>query len=123
VDDQFNKDGLAYSNAAQEVAKSLGLPFIDLWHAFLEFRGPGEGDAVPARLEQTNENLDYLLSDGVHFSGKGYRIWYDLLLDAIRRGFPELRTENLPTILPHIFDLDNADLPATLWKDVKVAKQ
>lgn len=121
-EDQFNKDGLAYSNAAKEVAKSLGLPFIDLYHAFLEFRGPGEEDA-PSRLEQTNENLDQLLSDGVHFSGKGYRIWYDLLLDTIRREFPELRTENLPTILPHFYDVDRSDLPATLWQDVKVAKQ
>jgi lysophospholipase L1-like esterase len=114
---------LEYSNAASKVASELGVPFIDLWHAFLESKGWVEGDPVPGkRGERSGQALDDLLSDGVHFTGKGYKIWYNLLLETIRDKYPELRTEKLPTILPHIFDVDNLDLPATLWQDVKVEK-
>ncbi|KIM95182.1 hypothetical protein OIDMADRAFT_134370 [Oidiodendron maius Zn] len=121
--DRATMTNLAYSNAVGKVARELEVPFIDLWHAFLESKGLKEGDPIPGKLgETTNQNLDDLLTDGVHFSGKGYRIWYDLLRETIRKEYPELRTENLATILPHISDVDNSDLPASLWRDVKVAE-
>jgi isoamyl acetate esterase len=122
--DRTIKDNLAYSNAVHKVAEDLGLPFIDLWHAFLESKGLKEGDAIPGKLgDQTDQNLDDLLTDGVHFSGHAYRIWYGILRETIRKKHPELRSENFPTILPHISGVDNLDLPATLWKDVEVIKQ
>lgn len=121
--DRATLTNLAYSDAVANVAKELKLPFVDLWHAFLEAKGWKEGDPIPGKLgDQTDKNLDDLLTDGIHFSGKGYRVWYDSLREAIRRELPALRTENLPTVLPHIFDIDNSDLPASLWQDVKVAE-
>lgn len=114
---------LSYSNATGKVAMELNLPFIDLWHAFLESKGWKEGDPIPGKLgDKTDQNLDDLLTDGIHFSGKAYRIWYDLLRETIRERHPELRTENLPTTLPHLEDVDNSDLPASLWRDVKVGE-
>jgi lysophospholipase L1-like esterase len=122
--DRATLTNLAYSNAVAKVAKQLQLPFVDLWHAFLAAKGWKENDPIPGKLgEQTNKNLDDLLTDGIHFSGRGYRVWYDSLRETIRRELPELRTEKLPTVLPHIFDVDNADLPASLWQDVKVTDQ
>ena len=122
--DRATLTNLAYSNAVGKIAKELGLPFVDLWHAFLESKGWNEGDPIPGKLgDQADLNLDDLLTDGIHFSGTGYRVWYDLLRETIRQEHPELRTENLRTILPSIFDLDNSDLPASLWQDVKVADQ
>lgn len=122
--DRATMTNLAYSNAVGKIARELKVPFIDLWHAFLQSKGLKEGDPIPGKLgEKTDQNLDDLLTDGVHFSGKGYRIWYDLLRETIRTEYPELRTENLATILPHISDVDNSDLPASLWRDVKVAEQ
>jgi lysophospholipase L1-like esterase len=112
---------LAYSNAVGKIAKELEVPFIDLWHAFLESKCLKEGDPIPGKLgEKTDQSLDDLLTDGIHFTGKAYKIWYDLLCETIRKEHPELRTENLPTILPHISDVDNSDLPASLWREVKV---
>jgi lysophospholipase L1-like esterase len=122
--DRATLTNLAYSNAAGKVAKECSSPFIDLWHGFLASKGWKEGDPIPGKLgENTNQTLDDLLTDGVHFSGKAYRVWYDLLLETIRREHPDLRTENLPTVLPGIADIDNSDLPASLWQDVKVASQ
>ena len=121
--DRATMTNLAYSNAVGNIARELRLPFIDLWHAFLESKGWKEGDAIPGKLgEKTDQNLDDLLTDGIHFSGKAYKIWYDLLRETIRKEHPDLRTENLATILPHFSDVDNSDLPASLWKDVKVAE-
>lgn len=112
---------LAYSNATRLVAEELRVPFIDLWHGFLGSKGWTDGDPIIGKKgEATDQDLGDLLTDGVHFSGKGYRIWYDLLIKVIRDKHPELRTENLPTILPHIYDVDNSDLPASLWQDVSV---
>ncbi|PMD62140.1 SGNH hydrolase [Hyaloscypha bicolor E] len=114
---------LEYSNAASKVASELGVPFIDLWHAFLESKGWIEGDPIPGkRGDKSGQTLDDLLSDGVHFTGKGYKLWYNLLFQTIRDRYPELGTEKLSTILPHIFDVDNSDLPASLWQDVKEEK-
>jgi hypothetical protein len=63
-----------------------------------------------------------LAPDGVHFAGQGYRIWYELLLRTIRESYPALRAENLPTVLPHIFDVDSEDLPESLWRPVAVKR-
>jgi lysophospholipase L1-like esterase len=118
---KFTMRNLEYSNAACKVANELQVPFIDLWHAFLESIGWVEGNPVPGkRGDKSGEKLDNLLSDGVHFTGSGYRIWYDLVLQTIRDRYPELRTEQLPTTLPHISDVDISDLPNSLWQDVKV---
>lgn len=123
VPDKFTMRNLEYSNAASKVASELGVPFIDLWHAFLESTGWVDGDPIPGkRGDKSGRTLDDLLSDGVHFTGKGYKLWFDLLLQTIRERYPELRTEKLSTTLPHIFDVDNSDLPASLWQDVKAER-
>ncbi len=67
----------------------------------------------------TGDGLRRLLTDGVHFTADGYRIWYDQLLGIVREKFPDLRTEALPTVLPHIFDVDRTNLPETLWQEVQ----
>lgn len=119
VTDKSTTRSLEYSNAVSNTARELGVPFVDLWHAFLKATGWVEGKPLPGEEGDKNEQaLHDLLSDGVHFGGKGYRIWFDVLLRTIRDEFPELRTENLPTTLPHICQIDNSNLPASLWQDL-----
>jgi lysophospholipase L1-like esterase len=111
---------LSYSDAAKAVAKRCGVPFIDMWHSMLSHVGWKEGQPVPG-ISGTNQTvLKDVLDDGVHLTGKGYRIWYDQLLAIIEADFPELKPEALPTVLPHIFDVDRDNLPETLWQVVKV---
>ncbi|KFY94055.1 hypothetical protein V500_03440 [Pseudogymnoascus sp. VKM F-4518 (FW-2643)] len=123
ITDKSTMRNLEYSNAACKVASELGVPFIDLWHAFLKSKGWMEGEPILGkRGHQSEQDFDDLLTDGVHFTGKGYKIWYDLLLQTIRDKYPELRTENLPTTLPHISNVDNSNLPGSLWQDVEAER-
>ncbi|OPB46149.1 GDSL lipase [Trichoderma guizhouense] len=111
---------LKYSEAAKDVAARCGVPFIDMWHTMMERVGWKKGQPVPGQSGAGGTVLKELLTDGVHLTGEGYRIWYDELLAVIKRDFPELRSEALPTILPHIFDVDRENLPDTLWQEVQV---
>jgi hypothetical protein len=66
----------------------------------------------------TSQALATLLAtDGVHFTAEGYRIWYNLMLQTVRQQCPSLRSENLKTVFPHIFDVDAEKLPASLWQN------
>lgn len=117
---------LDYAAAASEVAERCKVPFVDLWHAFMldaglveaEVEAQLEGAAIPGqgKDQQPSEALSRLLTDGVHLTGDGYRIWYTELVKTIRDKFPELQPERLPTVLPHIFDVDRSNMPATLWQ-------
>jgi lysophospholipase L1-like esterase len=113
----------AYADAGAQVAAEKNVPFVDLWTGLLREQGWAPGQPVIGkRGEATDRHLRELLTDGVHFSGKAYRVWYDLLLRTIRDEFPALRTENLPTVLPHIHDVNPKDLPRSLWQVVEVKK-
>lgn len=111
---------LSYSEAAKAVAKRCSVPFIDMWHTMYSHVGWREGQPVPGIFGTSQTVLKDVLDDGVHLTGKGYRIWYDELLAVIENEFPELKSEALPTVLPHIFDVDKDNLPETLWQEVKV---
>ncbi|KAL6861987.1 SGNH hydrolase [Trichoderma novae-zelandiae] len=115
-------ENLEYSEAAKEAAARCRVPFIDMWHTMMARVGWKKGEPVPGMLGHGGTAFRALLTDGVHLTGKGYRIWYDELLAVIAKDFPELRTEALPTILPHIFDVDRENLPETLWQEVAVKK-
>ncbi|KAL1988701.1 hypothetical protein VTN96DRAFT_8401 [Rasamsonia emersonii] len=112
-----------YSEAARGVAAETAVPFIDLWTALLRAQGWTDGEPIIGKRGEnppsSGKNLRDLLTDGIHFSGKAYRVWFDLLRKTIREEFPELRTENLPLVLPHIFDIDPMDVPGSLWRGRK----
>lgn len=111
---------MEYAASARMVAEKCQVPFLDLWHTFMDATGWANGDPIPGQgNSQPNKALSRLLTDGVHLTGNGYKIWYTELLRIISETFPELRPEQLPTVLPHIFDVDRSNLPATLWQDVK----
>ncbi|KIW97694.1 uncharacterized protein Z519_01278 [Cladophialophora bantiana CBS 173.52] len=142
--DRSTERARQYSDAAAQVAGKFGkrnnVTFVDLWQAFMDSAGwteeqpiPGQKIRVaggecdgavqssyPSRALATSGALAGLLaSDGVHFTAKGYRIWYDLLRHTIREQWPALRSENLKTIFPHILDIDTNNLPASLWQHLE----
>jgi lysophospholipase L1-like esterase len=121
--DKSSMRNLEYAEAARKVAEKHNLPFVDMWHALLSAAGWKQGEPVPGADGTSGQPLDRLLTDGVHLSGDGYRVWYDEMLKAIRESFPELRTEDMPTVLPHIFEVDRGDLPNTLWEEVGVVRR
>ncbi|KAL6875888.1 SGNH hydrolase-type esterase domain-containing protein [Trichoderma longibrachiatum] len=114
---------LEYSSAAKEAAARCGVPFINMWHAMMAHIGWKKGEPVPGVLGHGGTAFKDLLTDGVHLTGMGYRIWYDELVAVIIKEFPDLRTEALPTVLPHIFDVERENLPESLWQDVAVKEE
>lgn len=98
---------LEYSRIVEKVAGELDVGFVDLWHGFLESVGWKEGDPIPGRLADTPvEDRDKpskiapLLSDGLHFTGEGYRIWYQGIERVIQTKYPELEPANIPLLYP-----------------------
>lgn len=98
---QLQKD---YADAACQVALKLGLPSIHLWHAFAKSAGWSAGMPYPSSLEgegkQDATDITEYLSDGLHFAGPGYRIWYEELVQVIAERYPELQADNLPFVMP-----------------------
>lgn len=70
-----------YSDALQEIAATETVPFVNLFEAFTRVGGT---------------EWRSLLSDGIHFSGKGYEVFYNELLTRIREAYPEMAPENIP---------------------------
>lgn len=92
---------LQYSKIVEKVAKELDVAFIDLWHLFLESVGWKEGEPIPGKLgDKSSKSIGHLLNDGLHFTGEGYRIWYDAVEKAIETKYPELIPTNLPFLFP-----------------------
>lgn len=118
--DKSTLRNLEYSDAAKQVAKEHNVPFIDLWHAFMERIGWNETESVPGTRAKGSKRLTALLTDGVHFSGDGYGIWYRQILVVISQNFPELEAEGLPIVLPHIYNIDRTNLPQSLWQQAHI---
>lgn len=94
------KLNLEYSQAAKKVAEDENIPFVDLWHLFLEAVGWKEDQPVPGEFV-THEDLTkdtkirHLLNDGLHFTGEGYKIMFDGVMTAIRETYPEFIPANI----------------------------
>lgn len=72
-----------YADVVKKVAEDLNVGFIDLHEEF-------------SRLGNTNE----LLSDGIHFRGEGYEVFYDGIMKQIETKYPEILPKNLKIISP-----------------------
>ncbi|KIW83953.1 hypothetical protein Z517_03199 [Fonsecaea pedrosoi CBS 271.37] len=138
--DRLTERARLYSDATAQVARQFGtqsnVAFVDLWHAFMDVAGWTAEQPIPGRRECVEEvhlnalsqdvagfvTLSRLLaSDGVHFTAEGYQIWYSVLLQTLREQWPALRSENLKTIFPPIFDIDPSNLQASLWQHLEEA--
>jgi lysophospholipase L1-like esterase len=108
VNPRNTMQNLEYSNAAKQVADELGAQFIDMWHGMLDYLGwkQNENEPIVGQLPKETQDpkklemlLD-LLSDGLHPTGKGYKILYNGIVKAIEHHWPELTPEAIPTLLP-----------------------
>ncbi|KAI8068552.1 SGNH hydrolase-type esterase domain-containing protein [Gongronella butleri] len=72
-----------YADAAKEVAKEKGVPVADIWLRITD-----------KASSSSNGLADYLF-DGLHLNDNGYKELYDLLMDTIRKHYPEIHPDNL----------------------------
>ncbi|CEP62229.1 isoamyl acetate-hydrolyzing esterase LALA0_S05e00760g [Lachancea lanzarotensis] len=80
-----------YSDALQQIALREKIPFVNLYDAF---------------QEQGGDQWRELLLDGVHYTGKGYKVFYNELLKTIRSAYPEFAPENVIYKLPNWRDVE-----------------
>ncbi|KAL1988479.1 hypothetical protein VTN96DRAFT_9534 [Rasamsonia emersonii] len=91
-----------YADACREVAHSLGIPVADIWTAFMKAAGWQDGQPLAGSKEiPKNDILESLLTDGLHVTGKGYKIMFDEVMKVIEATWPDQVPERLPMIFPH----------------------
>ncbi|KAL3232314.1 Isoamyl acetate-hydrolyzing esterase [Nakaseomyces bracarensis] len=82
--DVFYKE---YRDQLLKLGEEFNVPVVDLYAAF------------------ASENVSELLTDGVHFTGKGYRVFFKALMDTIAKHYPEMTPQALPFHLPYWRDV------------------
>ncbi|KAM3162111.1 Isoamyl acetate-hydrolyzing esterase [Lachancea thermotolerans] len=86
-----NENNKRYSDALQEVARTENVAFVNLIETF---------------SNQGGSDWRSLLNDGLHFSGKGYEVFYNELLKTIRVAYPEWAPENVTYKYPNWRDVE-----------------
>ncbi|KAK6442068.1 hypothetical protein LTR95_001687 [Oleoguttula sp. CCFEE 5521] len=92
-----------YAKAAREVAKEDGVVCCDLWAAMMGRAGWREGSrgSLPGSPdEEQNAVLQSLLSDGLHFTPRGYKVLYDEVMKTIEQNWSDQMPDRLPFVLP-----------------------
>ncbi|KAI9495538.1 GDSL Lipase/Acylhydrolase [Zychaea mexicana] len=84
---EYSRD---YAQAVRDVAQEHKVVVADLWQTLMDFG--------------TDHMAEYLL-DGLHLNAKGNQVMYELLIETIKRHFPEIHPDNLEMELPGFRDL------------------
>lgn len=112
---------LEYANAGAQLAGELGVPFIDLWRSFLASVGWKEGDPIPGKLgDETDLSVRHLLNDGLHFTGAGYKVWYDEFVKVISQQLPEFTPSEIPFLFPEYSAFATPSTVEKIFKDKAV---
>ncbi|KAH9546861.1 hypothetical protein CY35_11G003700 [Sphagnum magellanicum] len=88
--DRLNEVTKLYAEACKEVAKEAGVPVIDVWSVF----------------QQTQNWRQAYLSDGLHLTPGGNRIFFDELVNVLN-GISFLKADKLPIDFPPFTDIDS----------------
>jgi isoamyl acetate esterase len=89
-----------YRSAVLELGIKHSIPVFDTWPLFL-----GE----ECNFDQ--KGLDLLLSDGLHFSFEGNKLFGEGIFDFILKTWPEMEPENLEMFPRHWSTIDDTKLP------------
>ncbi|KAK9233748.1 SGNH hydrolase-type esterase domain-containing protein [Lipomyces kononenkoae] len=90
-----------YCDAAIDVSNELNVPCVPLWYLIMADLDWKEGDPIYGLAESPpSTKLEAYLSDGLHFSGKGYMVEFINIVNAIREFYPELHSDNIDEKLP-----------------------
>jgi lysophospholipase L1-like esterase len=88
-----NEHAMEYNRALDSLAQELKVAYVDLYAGFEQYEG----------------NWRDLLIDGVHFTGEGYKVMFQLVLDQIKKHYPEFLPENLTYKLPYWRNFDSVE--------------
>lgn len=96
------KNAALYAQAVRTVASEQKVAVLDLHKAMISHAGhSGEHGSLPGSIDAPeNAKLRSLLSDGLHFTGEGYRVLYEEMMSLIERTWPDQMPERLPMWMP-----------------------
>lgn len=107
-----------YADVCQEVGSELGVTVLDLWSAFIVKAGWRSGEPLPGSKKAPRSRiLEDLLHDGMslgqhamhglnlislglHFNPKGYKVLYDETLKVMTKEWCEQDRDSLPFCFP-----------------------
>ncbi|KAK6209089.1 hypothetical protein LQW54_006689 [Pestalotiopsis sp. IQ-011] len=94
-----------YAEACRRVGGDFAgadVAVLDLWTALMRRAGwtPGDDVLAGSLAAPKNEVLGRLLSDGVHFTSAGYKVFFDELMGLIESKWPDLMPEKIPFVFP-----------------------
>ncbi|CCE65084.1 hypothetical protein TPHA_0J02640 [Tetrapisispora phaffii CBS 4417] len=84
-----------YTKALKQISEEEHVGFANMNENFTKY--VSEHNALDWRKE--------LFVDGVHLTGKGSHIYFDVLLDAIKKYYPQWHPDNVPYKLPIYLDV------------------
>ncbi|EGX52107.1 hypothetical protein AOL_s00043g497 [Orbilia oligospora ATCC 24927] len=80
-----------YAEAAISVAEETGVEVLKLWHVFMEEAGWKEGEPLLGEIGvPKSEKLGELLSDGLHLTPKGYKLYFESLVKLLENKLPDI---------------------------------
>ncbi|KEQ75180.1 SGNH hydrolase [Aureobasidium namibiae CBS 147.97] len=91
----------AYANTVKEVGQELNIPVVDLWSAItgrlqtLSKTGVSSPGGQGVGGGESKWNFGQYLCDGVHLTGKGYKVLYEEFCSVIRLHYPGLSADNM----------------------------
>ncbi|ODV59033.1 SGNH/GDSL hydrolase family protein [Ascoidea rubescens DSM 1968] len=86
-----NENNKFYCDELAKLCFKINIPYIHLYDIFSTYKGPWQD----------------LLTDGIHYSGEGYRLMYNEIMENIKIFYPQLYPDNIKSKLP-------------AWKDIKL---
>jgi lysophospholipase L1-like esterase len=89
-----------YKSAVLDLGIRCSIPVFDTWPLFLG-----------KECNFDKQVLDLLLSDGLHFSYEGNKLFGEGIFEFILKTWPEMEPENLDMFPQHWSTIDNAKLP------------
>lgn len=109
-----NETTRIYADAAQNVARELKVPFVDLWTAFQEY-----GGWTKEELLTGTPDLSELLTDGIHYTPRAYEVFYDFLVEKIVTHYPELAPLSLQMKFPYYRDVDYDNIEESIMEYIE----
>ena len=85
-----NEDFVKYAEALEQIGSELKLPVVNLNKAFKKYAD-----------EKLDGKWQDLLCDGLHFSGNGYYVFYNELVNTINKNYPEMSVAQVEYNLPN----------------------
>ncbi|KAI8926900.1 SGNH hydrolase-type esterase domain-containing protein [Entophlyctis helioformis] len=121
--DRRNSFARQYRDASIRVATALGVPYIDTWTVFL---GSDLADRIAATAELSaadDAKIVALFEDGLHFSAQGNALLYKAVKQLVKREWPHLDADSLPSVMPYWANVDTANIAESLLGGRKVLDQ